>query len=160
EVLVRTISSDLHLDYTAIGMTTHLAARMEQLAQPGDVLLTANTLRLVEGDVRARPLGLVPIKGLSEPLEVFSLTEARPARTRLQAVGARGLTRFVGREREIETLSQALHEAGRGHGQVVALVGEPGVGKSRLIWEFTQSDQPRDWAILESRSVSYGRATA
>jgi class 3 adenylate cyclase/tetratricopeptide (TPR) repeat protein len=160
EVVVRAIGNDLHMDYSAIGQTTHLAARMEQLAPPGAVRLTADTLRLAEGFVQVTPLGPVPVKGLAEPVEVFELAGASLARTRMQAAAARGLTRFVGRQSELDLLGQALKRAGTGHGEVVALVGEPGVGKSRLVWEFTHSHRTRDWLVLESGSVSYGKATA
>jgi tetratricopeptide (TPR) repeat protein len=159
EVVVRSIGSDLHMDYTAVGQTTHLAARMEQLARPGTTLLTGGTLRLAEGYVEVKPLGAVPIKGLTEPVETHELLGAGTARSRLQAAAARGLTRFVGRDPEIEAIRQAHDRAGTGHGQVVAVVGEPGVGKSRLFWEFTRSHRTRDWLILESGSVSYGKAT-
>ena len=159
EVVVRSIGSDLKMDYTAVGQTTHLAARMEQMAMPGSILLTADALRLAEGYVQVKSIGPVNVKGLSEPIEVYEVTGAGPVRSRLQAAAARGLTRFVGRTAEFETLCQALERAGAGRGQVVALVGEPGVGKSRLFWEFTHSRRTVDWLILESGSVSYGKAT-
>ena len=159
EVVVRAIGNDLHMDYSAVGQTTHLAARMEQLAPPGSIRLTAATLRLVEGLVRVNSLGPVPVKGLAEPVEVFELIGASAIRRRLQAATSRGLTRFVGRQTEIDALGQALARAGAGHGQVVALVGEPGVGKSRLVYEFVHSHRTRDWLTLESASVSYGKAT-
>ncbi|MGH8058569.1 MAG: adenylate/guanylate cyclase domain-containing protein, partial [Candidatus Entotheonellia bacterium] len=159
EVVVRSIGSDLHMDYTAVGQTTHLAARMEQMAMPGSILITADVLRLAEGYVQVEPLGPVPIKGLPEPAEVYEVTGAGPVRTRLQASAARGLTRFVGRQLELDTLRQALERAARGQGQVVAVIGEPGVGKSRLFWEFTQSHRTQGWLRLESGSVSYGKAT-
>jgi tetratricopeptide (TPR) repeat protein len=159
EVVVRAIGSDLHMDYTAVGQTTHLAARMEQLAAPGSILLTAETLQLAEGFVQVKPLGPVPVKGLEAPIEVYEVTAAGLVRRRLEAAAIRGLTRFVGREAELETLNQALGKAGTGHGQVVALVGEAGVGKSRLVWEFTHSHRTRGWLLLESGSVSYGKAT-
>src|SRR3989454_1101809 len=108
EVVVRAIGNDLHMDYTAIGQTTHLAARMEQLARPGTALLTADTLRLVEGYVEVKPLGPVPVKGLPEPIEVYELLRAGRVRSRLQAAVARGLTRFVGRDAELEQLDRAL----------------------------------------------------
>jgi class 3 adenylate cyclase/tetratricopeptide (TPR) repeat protein len=160
EVVVRAIHNDLHLDYSAIGQTTHLAARMEQLATPGSILLTAATLRLVEGLVQATPLGPVPVKGLAEPVEVFELVGATALRRRLQVAVARGLSPFVGRQPELEALQQALTLAGAGQGQVVALIGEPGVGKSRLVYEFLQSHHTQGWLRLESSSVSYGKATA
>ena len=160
EVVVRSIGSDLRMDYTAVGQTTHLAARMEQLARPGTALLTADTLRLVEGYVEVTPLGPVPVKGLQEPVEVYELLRAGPVRSRLQAAVARGLTRFVGRDTELEHLRQALARAGAEHGQVVAGVGEAGVGKSRLLYEFTRSHHTHGWLQLASNSVSYGKATA
>ncbi len=160
EVVVRSIGSDLRMDYTAVGQTTHLAARMEQLATPGSILLAPNTLQLVEGYVQVRSLGSVQVKGLTEPVEVYELIGAGTARSRLQATAARGLTKFVGRDAELETLRRVLEQAGSGQGQIVALVGEPGVGKSRLVWEFTHSHRTQGWLILETRSVSYGRATA
>jgi class 3 adenylate cyclase/tetratricopeptide (TPR) repeat protein len=160
EVVVRSIGSDLHMDYTAVGQTTHLAARMEQLAGAGAILLAPNTLQLAEGYVQAHALGPMQVKGLSEPVEVYELTGAGAARSRLHAAAARGLTKFVGRDAELETLRRTLEQAGAGHGQVVALVGEPGVGKSRLVWEFGHSHRAQGWLVLESRSVSYGKATS
>jgi class 3 adenylate cyclase len=160
EVVVRAIGSDLHMDYTAVGQTTHLAARMEQLARPGTTLLTADTLRLVEGYVEVTPLGPVPVKGLPEPVEIYELVRAGLVRSRLQASVARGLTTFVGRGPEMEQLDQAWARAAAGQGQVVAGVGEPGVGKSRLFYEFTRSHHTHGWLQLASHSVSYGKATA
>src|SRR5215471_4997695 len=160
EVVVRAISHDLHMDYSAVGQTTHLAARMEQLAAPGSILLTAITLRLVEGLVRVQALGPVPVKGLANPVEVFELVEATALRRRLQVAVARGLSPFVGRQPEVEALRQALVRAEAGQGQIVALIGEPGVGKSRLVYEFLHAHHTQGWLRLESSSVSYGKATA
>jgi class 3 adenylate cyclase/tetratricopeptide (TPR) repeat protein len=159
EVVVRTIGNDLHMDYSAVGQTTHLAARMEQLATPGSIRLTAATLRLAEGLVQVHALGQFPVKGLAEPAEVFELVGASAVRRRLQATAARGLTRFVGRQQELSVLQQALEQAGAGHGQVVAVVAEAGVGKSRLAYEFIHSHHTPGWLVLESASVSYGKAT-
>jgi class 3 adenylate cyclase/tetratricopeptide (TPR) repeat protein len=160
EVVVRSIGSDLRMDYTAVGQTTHLAARMEQIAMPGSTLLAPDTLLLVEGYVQARALGPMVVKGLGEPVEVYELTGAGVARSRLQAATSRGLTQFVGRDAELEMLRRTLDQAGRGHGQLVALVGEPGVGKSRLVWEFSHSHRTQGWLLLDSGSVSYGQATS
>jgi class 3 adenylate cyclase len=160
EVVVRSIGSDLHMDYTAVGQTTHLAARMEQAAMPGSIVTTTDTLRLAEGFVQVRPLGAIPVKGLAEPVEAYEVTGAGAVRTRLQAAVARGLTRFVGRDEEMEQLRRALEQARDGRGQVVTMVGEPGVGKSRLFYEFTRSHRLRDWLVLEASSVSYGKATS
>jgi class 3 adenylate cyclase/tetratricopeptide (TPR) repeat protein len=159
DVVVRSIGSDLHMDYTAVGQTTHLAARMEQLARPGTTLITESTLRGAEGFVQVKALGPTPIKGLAEPVPVYEIVGVGTARTRLQASAARGLTRFVGRDAEVDQLRQALEQAGRGRGQIVAVVGEPGVGKSRLFYEFIRSHRTEGWLVLESSSVSYGKAT-
>ena len=159
EVVVRSIGSDLHMDYTAVGQTTHLAARLEQIAKAGSTLISAETLKLAEGYVQVRPLGAVPVKGLDQAIEVYEVSGIGLARSRLQAAAARGLTRFVGRDTEVQQLALALERAAMGHGQIVAIVGEAGVGKSRLVWEFTHSHRTHGWLILESASVSYGMAT-
>ena len=160
EVVVRAIGNDLHMDYSALGQTTHLAARMEQLAAPGSIRLTAETLWLAEGLVQVTALGPVPVKGLAAPVEVFELVGVTALRRRLQAAVARGLSPFVGRQQELALLQQALARAGAGQGQVVALLGEPGVGKSRLVYEFLHAHYTQGWLTLESSSVSYGKATA
>jgi class 3 adenylate cyclase/tetratricopeptide (TPR) repeat protein len=160
EVVVRSIDSSLHMDYTAVGQTTHLAARMEQMAMPGSILITAGVLQLAEGYVQVNALGPVAIKGLPAPTEVYEVTGAGPVRTRLQAAAARGFTRFVGRDCELDQLRGALERASAGQGQVVAVIGEPGVGKSRLVYEFTHSHRTQGWLLLASHSVSYGKATA
>jgi len=160
DVVVRSIGSDLRMDYSAVGQTTNLAARMEQLAPPGTIRLTSETLHVTEGFVRVTSLGPVPVKGIAEPVEVFDLVGAGAARTRLDVAAWRGLTRFVGRDAELEQIGHALDLAGQTHGQVVAVVGEPGVGKSRLFWELTHSHRVHGWLILETASLSYGKATA
>jgi Adenylate and Guanylate cyclase catalytic domain/AAA ATPase domain len=154
EVVVRGIDNDLHTDYSAIGQTVHLAARMEQLVTPDRILLKTATVRLVQGLVRLNTLGPVPVKGLAEPVEVFELVGATAVRQRFQAA-ARGLTRFVGREPEMTVLVQVLARARAGHGQLVAAVGETGVGKSRLLYEFVHSHRTQGWLALEAASVSY-----
>jgi class 3 adenylate cyclase/tetratricopeptide (TPR) repeat protein len=159
EVVVRSIGSDLHMDYTAVGQTTHLAARMEQLAKPGSTLITGDTLRLAEGFIETRSLGEVTVKGLDTPTQPHELIGSAPTRSRFQASTARGLTRFVGREQELQQLAGALEHAAAGRGQTVAVVGDAGVGKSRLVWEFTRSHRTLGWLVLESGSVSCGRAT-
>jgi class 3 adenylate cyclase/tetratricopeptide (TPR) repeat protein len=159
EIVVCAIGNDLRMDYIVVGQTVHLAARMEQMAKPGSVLATANTLRLAEGYVTAKSLGPVPVKGLANRIEVYEVSGDGPARTKLQAATQYGLTRFVGREGEMIQLRQLLDRAGTGYGQVVAVVGEAGVGKSRLIHELVRSHHAADWLILKSNSVSYGRAT-
>jgi class 3 adenylate cyclase/tetratricopeptide (TPR) repeat protein len=150
DVVVHAIGSDLHMDYTAVGHTTRLAARMEQLAAPGTIRLTTATLRLAEGFVQVIPLGP----------EIFELVGASAARTRVEAAAPRGLTQFVGRTTDLAQLGDALDRARRGHGQVVGVVGEAGVGKSRLFREFIHSHRLHGWRVLQSAVVSYGKATA
>jgi class 3 adenylate cyclase/tetratricopeptide (TPR) repeat protein len=159
EVVVRSIGSDLKMDYTAVGQTTHLAARMEQMAMPGSIFVPADTLRLAEDYVQVKALGLRAVKGLEAPIEVYEIVGAATVRSRLKAAVSRGLTHFVGRDSELDQLLQALERARAGHGQVIAVIGEPGVGKSRLYWEFTHSHRTQSWLIVESGSVSYGKAT-
>jgi len=159
EVVVRSIGSDLRMDYTAVGQTTHLAARMEQMAVPGSILISADTLTLAEGYVQIKPLGPLPVKGLPAPIEVYEVTGTATVRSRLHAAAATGLTRFVGRDSEMEQLRQALERARAAHGQVVAVVGEAGVGKSRLAWELARSRGTEGWLVLETTAVSYGQAT-
>ena len=160
EVVVGTIRSDLRMDYSAQGKTAHLAARMEQLATPGTVRLTVDTLRLAEGYFDVKPLGLVPVKGLEQPIDIYELIGARPRMARFHAAAARGLTRFVGRENELKALSKVLAPTTATHGQIIAIVGEAGVGKSRLIWEVTHSDRMQGWLVLQAGSVSYGKSTS
>ena len=160
EVVVRSIGSDLRMDYTAVGQTTHLASRMEQMAIPGSILIAEDTLRLAEDYVQVKALGARTVKGLAAAVEVYELAGAATVRSRLKAAAARGLTRFVGRDNELHQLREALERARAGHGEVVAVVGEPGVGKSRLYWEFTHSHRTQGWLIVESGSVSYGKASA
>jgi predicted ATPase len=160
EVVVRAIGSDLHMDYTAVGQTTHLAARMEQIADPGAIFLTPDTLALAEGFVQVASRGATAVKGLARPIEIFELTGADVMRSRLHTAIARGLTRFVGRDSEIDQMQRAVDQVKQGRGQMVAVVGEPGVGKSRLLFEFTHSHRLEGWAVLEAGSASYGKATS
>jgi class 3 adenylate cyclase/tetratricopeptide (TPR) repeat protein len=160
DVVVRSVGNDLRMDYTAVGQTTHLAGRMEQLATPGQILITDHTLRLVEGYVAAKPLGPVPIRGLATPVAIYELKGPGPIRSRLQLAAARGLSRFVGRELELADLSAAMEQARAGHGQIVALVGEPGVGKSRLVREFTTGHLTAEWRVLEAFATSFDTSAA
>ena len=160
EVVVRSIGNDLHMDYTAVGQTTHLAARMEQMAEPGSILATANTLGLVEGYVKATSLGRLPVRGLQAAVEVYAVTGIGVARWPLEVAAARGLTKFVGREDELAQLGSAMQSAAGGRGKVVGVVGEPGVGKSRLFHEFTRGERMPGWTILKAGAASYGKATA
>ena len=158
EVVVRAISNDLHMDYSAVGETTHLAARMEQIAAPGTTLMTASTLRLAEAYVETTARGGVPVKGLAEPVDVYELTDASPARRRIR--GGAQLTPFVGRTTELLSLRLELERAVAGTGRVVAVIGEPGVGKSRLFHEFARLPELLGALVLETGAASYGQASA
>ena len=159
EVVVRSMGSELHMNYSAHGQAVHLAARMEQMAVPGTILMSSQTLHLAQGYVMTRSLGPMLVKGLNAPVLSYELLGA-VAVSRLQALARHGLTRFVGRDDEIKQLRHARDLAYARHGQIVALVGEPGVGKSRLIHEFTRSPSLDSWNVLEAGALSYGSATS
>jgi class 3 adenylate cyclase/tetratricopeptide (TPR) repeat protein len=160
EVVVRTLTSAAgRAEYTPIGHTANLAARMQVIAPSGSIAITEQTRRLVEGYFQLKARGPTRVKGLSEPVEVYEVTGLGPLRTRLQRAAVRGLTKFVGREREIEALKHAAALVRAGRGQVVAAMAEPGVGKSRLFHEFKLISQS-GWLTLEAFSVSHGKATA
>ena len=159
EVVVRSISNDLNVDYSALGHTTHMAARMQELAAGGSILMTGSTLRQVEGFIQVRSVGAVQVKGVSRPVEAFEIVAATTARTRVQAAAVRGLTPLVGRRTEIEAFNKLIEDAADGKGQMLAMVGEPGMGKSRLVHEFTRHQLRPGWLVLEGASVSYGKAT-
>ncbi len=160
QVVVRNIGNDLYMEYTAMGETAHLAARMEELATSGGTLLTEHTFRHVEGFVKLTDLGPVPIKGITNPVHVYELLGVSPFRTRMQVAQQRGLTPFVGRAQELEVLAHAMDQAGNGLGQIVGVSGEAGVGKTRLFYEFTRNSPIQDWLLIETDSISYGKATA
>jgi class 3 adenylate cyclase len=158
EVVVRSIrTDDLHTDYVPIGHATSLAARMQSLANPGSIVVSEPTFRLTDGYFAFHPLGAAQIKGVSEPVPIYEVAGVGLLRTRLQVVARRGLAQFVGRQRELELLQRAWEQAQRGQGQIVAAMGEPGVGKSRLCYEFKLHCQ-RHGLVLETFSVSHGRA--
>jgi predicted ATPase/class 3 adenylate cyclase len=160
EVVVRSIRTDEdHTEYTPIGHSTSLAARLQALAAPGSIAVSETLRTLVEGYFAMEPLGPARIKGVSNPVDVFEVKGLGPLRTRLQRGAARGLTKFVGRERQMEALTQAADRARFGHGQIVALIAEAGTGKSRLFFEFEVKNQS-GWEVLEAFSVSHGKASA
>ena len=159
EVVVRAINNDLTISYSAMGMTTHLAARMEQTAEPGIIQISSDTLRLVSGLVDAGPLGEIAVKGVSKPVPVYELRGLAKARTRLEAASLAGLTRFVGREQEMRVLEERFAEAEAGRGHAVSIVGDPGIGKSRLLIEFRARIGNRA-AWGEGHSVSFGQQMA
>jgi class 3 adenylate cyclase len=158
EVIVRSIrTGEAKSEYAPIGHTANLAARMQALANPGSTVIAESTRRLVEGYFNLRALGASPVKGLAEAINVYEVTGLGPLRTRLQLAAARGLTKFVGREREMEALKHAAERARTGHGQVLAVIADPGVGKSRLFYEFKATSQS-GWMLLEAFSVSHAKA--
>jgi len=136
-----------------------VAARLQALASPGSIVITEPVRKLVEGYFALKSLGPARIRGVSEPLEIYEVTGLGPLRTRLQRGAARGYTKFVGRQREMETLKRAAELTQAGHGQIVAAVAEHGVGKSRLFVEFKAKIQS-GWMVLEAFSVSHGKASA
>ena len=158
EVMVRSIENDLSMTYTAVGPTVHLAARMEQMAKPGSILATGDTVALAAGRVATRALGAVPVRGLQTPVEIHEVTGGATAQSRAQALAARGLTPFVGREAEIERLLAIVDAVREGRPQLVAVVGEAGVGKSRLVGELARRARERGCLVLEAAALSYGRA--
>ncbi len=160
EVVVRSIETGAgQVEYTPIGHTTNLASRMQTAAPVGSIAVSEATRRLCEGYFVLKPLGATKVKGVSEPVNVYEVTGLGPLRTRLQRAAARGLTKFVGRQREMEALKHAAEQAKSGHGQIVAAMAEPGVGKSRLFFEFKATSQS-GWMVLEAFSVSHGKASA
>jgi len=160
EVVLRSIrKDDLHADYVPVGHSTNLAARMEQLAAPGSILVTEYTHRLTNGYFAFKALGKTQIKGVEVLLNVYEVLGAGPLRTRLQISAQRGLTRFVGRAREMEHLQQALAQAKAGHGQIIGVMGEPGLGKSRLFYEFVGAYGREPLLVLQAYSVSHGKAS-
>jgi len=160
EVLVRSVNTDLSMDYDAVGTTVHLGARMEQRAPPGAILLTENTLRLAGEFLKVSPLGATALKGIKAPIGVFQLDGFAPPKTRWDVRVAKGLTGFVGRQSETTTLTRAMTSAQRGEGQVITVCGEPGVGKSRLVHELMFLEKSRSWTTLECAGVSSGKQAA
>jgi tetratricopeptide (TPR) repeat protein len=160
EVVVRLLpTGEGHLEYTPIGHSTSLAARMQALAPTGSIAVTQAVENWCRGYFIFKPLGPTRVRGVSEPIDVYEVTGLGPLRTRLQRAAGRGLTKFVGREREMEALRHAADLAKSGHGQIVAAMAEPGVGKSRLFYEFKVTAR-LGWMVLEAFSVSHGKASA
>jgi class 3 adenylate cyclase/tetratricopeptide (TPR) repeat protein len=160
EVVVRSITTGAgQVEYTPIGHTTNLASRMQTLADPGASVISESTRRLVEGYFALKPLGPARIKGITDPVNVYEVIGLGPLRTRLQRSAGRGLTKFVGREREMDAMKAAAERARSGHGQIVAAMAEAGTGKSRLFYEFKVKNQS-GWMVLETFSVSHGKASA
>src|SRR5713226_6601951 len=160
EVVVRSIQTgDAHTEYTPIGHSISLASRLQTLAAPGSVVIGESVQKFVEGYFQLKALGASRIKGVSEPVNVYEVTGLGPLRTRLQRSAIRGYTKFVGRQSHMDAMKHAADQAKAGHGQIVAAMAEPGVGKSRLFHEFKAVSQS-GWMVLEAFSVAYGKASA
>jgi predicted ATPase/class 3 adenylate cyclase len=159
-VIVGKVGNNLRMDYKAVGDTVNLAARLEQTAEPGTIQITADTYKLVAGYFRSQDLGPQDIKGKAAKVHVYRVTGERGARSRLDVERERGFTRFVGRGRELELLCDGFERAKGGRGQAISMVGEAGLGKSRLLYEFRNALAGADLTFLEGRCSPYGAATA
>ena len=159
EVVVRSISTGGKSEYTPIGHTANLASRMQALAPTGSIAISEATRKFCEGFFTLKPLGPTKVKGLREPVNVYEVTGLGPLRTRIQRSAGRGLTKFVGRQREMEAMKHAAEQARSGQGQIVAAMAEAGVGKSRLFYEFKTVSRS-GCMVLEAFSVSHGKASA
>jgi class 3 adenylate cyclase/tetratricopeptide (TPR) repeat protein len=160
EVVLREIrTGEKQTEYTPIGHSTSVAARLQALAAPGSIAIGEPLRKLVEGYFALKPLGPARIKGVSGPLEIYEVTGPGLLRTRLQRSAAHGYTRFIGRQGEMETVRHAAELVKTGHGRMLAVVAEPGIGKSRLLYEF-RVKQRSEWMVLEALSISHGKASA
>ena len=159
EVVVRSFETGGKVEYTPIGHTANLASRLQTVAPAGSIAVSEYTSKLVEGYFEMRALGPMQVKGISEPINIYQVTGLGPQRTHFQRSTRRGLTKFVGRERELEQLQRALEQAKDGHGQIVTVMAEAGTGKSRLVYEFKRL-VPKTCKLLEAYSVSHGKASA
>src|SRR6266446_8662863 len=155
-VVVGSIGDNLRMDYSAIGDTTNLAARLQQLAEPGTLLVSESTTRLVQGAVRLEALAPVQVKGKTEPVPIYKVIGTLPRRSPIASRSERTLSPFVGRERELATLEALFAQVEAGQGQVVGIVAEAGGGKSRLLYEFRRRLQDKRVTYLEGRCLSYG----
>jgi hypothetical protein len=159
EVVLRLVHTGGHTEYTPVGHAANLAARMQSVAPTGGIVISEDTQRLLEGYFDLRGLGLTEVKGIGEPLNIYEVIGPGPLHGHFDLAVRRGLTRFVGREREIAEIKRALELACSGHGQIVAVVAEAGTGKSRLFYEF-KATVPAECRVLEAYSVSHGKASA
>ncbi len=159
-VVVGTVGNDLRVQFTAVGDTINMAARMEQLAQPGTTYVTEDTFKLTEGFFRFEALGEKEIKGKEQPMSLYRVIAPSTRTTRFDVSAERGLSRFIGRERELELLLDAFQRAKAGRGQAVSIMGEAGVGKSRLLYEFRKAVANEEVTFFEGKCLSYSRAVA
>ena len=159
-VVVGTLGNDLRVEFKAVGDTVNLASRMEELAKPGTTYVSRETFKLTEGLFRFEALGKQPVKGKEEPVGVYQVIAPSTRRTRFDVGAERGLTPFVGRERELELLLDGFERAKAGSGQAFSIVAEAGLGKSRLLYEFRKAVANEDITFLEGKSLSYSRGIA
>lgn len=159
EVVVRTVETGGRVEYTPIGHTANLAARLQTIAPVGSIAISDRTRKLIEGYFETRALGPTAVRGISETIDVHEVTGLGALRTHFELSARRGLTKFVGREAELEQMRRVLELAASGHGQLVAVVAEAGTGKSRLYYEF-KAMLPAGCKVLEAYSVSHGKASA
>jgi len=159
-VVVGTVGNDLRVDFKAVGDTVNLASRMEQMADPGATYVSEDTFALTEGLFRFEGLGEREVKGKEKPLRIYRVIAPSTSRTRFDVSAERGLTPFIGRERERELLLDAFERARQGRGQAVSIVSEAGMGKSRLLYEFRKAVLNEDVTFLEGKCLSFGRGVA
>jgi len=159
-VVVGSLGNDLRVEFTAVGDTVNLASRMQELAEPGTTYVTEDTFKLTEGLFRFEALGERQVKGKEEPVKAYRVIAPSTRRTRFDVSAERGLTPFVGRERELELLLDGFERARAGRGQAFSIMGEAGVGKSRLLYEFRKAIANEDVIFLEGRCLSYGSGVA
>jgi class 3 adenylate cyclase/tetratricopeptide (TPR) repeat protein/ribosomal protein L40E len=159
-VVVGTLGNNLRVEFKAVGDTVNLASRVEGLAEPGTTYVTEDTFKLTEGFFRFEALGKKEVKGKKEPINVYRVIAPSTRRTRFDVSAERGLTPFVGRERELDLLLDAFERAKAGRGQAISIMSEAGVGKSRLLYEFRKAVTNEDVTFLEGKCLSYSRGVA
>jgi class 3 adenylate cyclase len=159
-VIVGSVGNNLRMDYKAVGHTVNLAARMEQSAAPGSIHITEHTYKLVAGYFDCEDVGVLPLKGLTTRVRAYRVTGERGVRARIEVAREQGFTRLVGRQRELALLGQCFSLAQGSRGQAVSIIGDAGLGKSRLLYEFRQTLAAHDYTWLDGRCYPYGTAMA